>query len=63
MAGVFYHLVPVAIFAVAVVLVLGLWNMIRGGHPNLSQRLMRLRILLQAVAIVIILLALLLAGR
>ena len=46
--------VPIAIGAVAVVLVLGLLNMMRGGSPNTSQKLMRLRVLLQFVAIVVI---------
>ena len=48
--------VPIAIGAVAAVLVLGLVNMMRGGSPNRSQRLMRLRVLLQFVAIVVIML-------
>ena len=47
-------LVPIAIGAVAVVLLLGLVNMMRGGSPNISQRLMRLRVLLQFIAIIII---------
>jgi hypothetical protein len=51
-------LVPVAIAAVAFVLVLGLLNMMRGGSPHTSQRLMRLRVLLQFVAIVIAMTAL-----
>jgi hypothetical protein len=50
------YIVPVAIGAVAVVLVLGLYNMLRGGSPNLSQTLMRWRVALQFVAIVIIML-------
>jgi hypoxia induced protein len=58
-----YVLVPIAVAAVAVVLVLGLINMMRGGSPNRSQQLMRLRVLLQAVAIVVALLALLAMGR
>jgi hypothetical protein len=49
-----YYVVPVAIGAVAVVLLLGLLNMFRGGSPNTSQKLMRLRVLLQFIAIVII---------
>jgi NADH:ubiquinone oxidoreductase subunit 6 (subunit J) len=49
-----HYLVPVAIGAVAIVLVLGLINMMRGGSPNTSQKLMRLRVLLQFVAIIII---------
>ena len=48
------YIVPLAIGAVAVVLVLGLANMLRGGSPNLSQTLMRWRVVLQFVAIVII---------
>jgi hypothetical protein len=48
------YLVPIAIGAVAIVLVLGLANMLRGGSPSTSQRLMRWRVLLQFVAIVII---------
>jgi hypothetical protein len=50
-------IVPVAIGAVAVVLVFGLLNMMRGGSPNTSQKLMRLRVLLQFVAIIVIMAA------
>jgi hypothetical protein len=46
--------VPVAIGAVAVVLLLGLTNMMRGGSGNTSQKLMRLRVLLQFIAIIVI---------
>ena len=46
---------PVAVGAVAVVLVLGLANMLRGGSANTSQKLMRLRVILQFVAILVIL--------
>jgi hypothetical protein len=63
MSNVFYHLVPFAIGAVAIVLVLGLYNMMRGGSPNTSQTLMRLRVLLQFVALVIIMGALWVMGR
>ena len=44
---------PIAVAAVAIVLLLGLVNMMRGGSPSRSQNLMRLRVLLQFVAIVI----------
>ena len=47
-------LLPVAVGAVALVLLLGLINMMRGGSPNTSQKLMRWRVALQFVAIVII---------
>jgi Hypoxia induced protein conserved region. len=43
-----------AVLAVAFVLLLGLVNMLRGGSANRSQQLMRMRILLQFLAIVII---------
>ena len=47
-------IVPIAVAAVALVLLLGLLNMMRGGSPNRSQKLMRWRVLLQFVAIVVI---------
>ncbi len=56
-------ILPVALAAVAFVLLLGLINMMRGGSPNTSQRLMRLRVLLQFVAIVITMLAVWAMGR
>jgi hypothetical protein len=56
-------ILPVALAAVAFVLLLGLINMMRGGSPNTSQRLMRLRVLLQFVAIVIIMITLWMMGR
>jgi Hypoxia induced protein conserved region len=55
MANFMSHIaVPVAIGAVAVVLLLGLYNMMRGGSANTSQKLMRLRVLLQFIAIIVI---------
>jgi hypothetical protein len=64
MASVFSTIiVPIAIGVVAIVLLLGLINMMRGGSPHLSQKLMRLRVLLQAVAIAIIMLTIWLMGR
>jgi hypothetical protein len=56
-------ILPVALAAVALVLLMGLVNMMRGGSPNTSQRLMRLRVLLQFVAICITMLALWVMGR
>ena len=46
-------ILPIAVGAVALVLLLGLINMMRGGSPNRSQNLMRWRVLLQFVAIII----------
>ena len=48
------YLVAVAVAAVMVVLLLGLFNMLRGGSPNLSQKLMRWRVGLQFGAILLI---------
>lgn len=55
-------LVPFAVAAVAVVLVLGLVNMMRGGSPNRSQTLMRWRVILQFVAVLLIMVAIWLKG-
>jgi NADH:ubiquinone oxidoreductase subunit 6 (subunit J) len=58
-----YALVPIAVIAVAVVLVFGLVNMMRGGSPQTSQKLMRLRVLMQFVAIIVIMIAIWVMGR
>ena len=58
-----HYLVPAAIVAVAIVLLLGLINMMRGGSPNRSQKLMRLRVLLQFVAIIVIMATIWALGR
>ena len=58
-----YIVVPLAIGAVAVVLLLGLLNFTRGGSPYLSQRLMRWRVLLQFIAIVVIMVTIWAMGR
>lgn len=52
----------VLLFVVGV-LGMGLWNMMKGGPGNTSQKLMRLRVAGQAVAIALLLLALFLFGR
>lgn len=53
----------IALGAVSFILFWGLWNMFRGGNPNLSQKLMRARVIAQFVAIVVILGALFFFGR
>ena len=63
MNGLFQFLIPIALAAVAIVLLLGLVNMVRGGSPNRSQQLMRLRVLLQFVALVIMMTALYFSSR
>jgi hypothetical protein len=58
MATFFQSLTGIAIVAVAVVLVLGVINMMRGSSPNRSQLLMRWRVILQLTAIIVMMAAL-----
>ena len=58
-----YIVVPIALGAVVVVLVLGLWNMMKGGSGNTSQKLMRMRVLLQGIAIALVMFTLWILGR
>ncbi len=55
--------VPAAVAAVALVLIAGLYNMMRGGDANTSQKLMRWRVVLQFAAIVIIMATVWATGR
>lgn len=58
MSTVFNILAVVIMVAVVIVLVRGLINMLRGGSGNTSNKLMQARVMLQAVALVFIMLAL-----
>ena len=51
-----FHITTIAVLAVLAVLVAGLWNMMRNGSANMSQKLMRWRVGLQFAAVVIIML-------
>jgi hypothetical protein len=57
------YIVPLAIGIVFVVLLLGLWNMLRGGAAHTSQKLMRLRVVAQFFAIILILVAVYFTAR
>ena len=63
MATVFNILAVLVMFAVVVVLVRGLINLLRGGSGNTSNKLMQARVILQFVALVLILIGAYLAGR
>ena len=63
MSTVFNILALVVMFAVVVVLIRGLANMLRGGSGNTSNKLMQMRVLLQCIALVLILLGAYAAGR
>ena len=54
---------PIAVAAVALVLLLGLINMMKGGSPNRSQNLMRLRVLLQFIAIIVTMITVWVMGK
>ncbi len=58
-----YALVPLALFAVAAILLFGFINFARGGSPETSQKLMRWRVLMQFVALVVIMLTIWVMGR
>lgn len=58
-----FIVLPIALGSVALVLVLGLANMARGGSPLVSQKLMQWRVLLQAVALCFVLATIILMNR
>ncbi len=57
MSAALMTLIALALLGVVVVLALGLWNMLRDGGANRSQKLMRWRVGLQFFAIVVIMAA------
>ena len=54
--------IALVLLFVVVVLGMGLWNMLKGGPGNTSQRLMRLRVIGQAIALVLLMGALFFFG-
>jgi predicted membrane protein len=56
MTGVFTLLVPLALAAVAITLAFGIYALFRGGDfgRSYSNKLMRLRVLLQFVAVIVL---------
>ena len=54
--------IALALLFVVVVLGMGLWNMLKGGPGDTSQKLMRLRVAGQAVALILLLGALFFFG-
>jgi hypothetical protein len=54
MSTLFTILAIAFMIAVAIVLILGLRNMMVGGPGNTSQKLMRARVMLQAIAVAVI---------
>lgn len=54
--------IALALLFVIIVLGMGLWNMLKGGPGNTSQRLMRLRVIGQAIALILLMGALFFFG-
>lgn len=54
--------IALALLFVVIVLGMGLWNMLKGGPGNTSQRLMRLRVIGQGIALILLLGALFFFG-
>jgi hypothetical protein len=57
MATLLYHSTNIAVVMVLLALLAGLYTMLRGTSPNLSQTIMRWRVGLQFLAIIIIMAA------
>ena len=57
------YAIPISLAAVGTVLLLGLWNMLRGGSPNTSQKLMRWRVVLQFIALCLVMAAIYFSGK
>ena len=51
---IFYYFALFVMGATAIVLLVGLRSMLRGGEGNFSNKMMQLRVMLQAVAIALI---------
>ena len=56
-------IIAIALAAVVIVLFIGLYNMMRGGSANLSQKMMRWRVVLQFIAIIVMMSVLYLTGN
>ena len=54
--------IALALLFVVIVLGMGLWNMLKGGPGNTSQRLMRLRVIGQGIALILLMGALFFFG-
>jgi hypothetical protein len=57
------YVILVALAAVGIVLLHGLWSMVLGGSPNTSQRVMRWRVVLQFIALCLVMATLYLSGK
>ena len=65
MSGFIYFLIPIALAATAIILFIGIYSLAKGGAfaKQHSNKLMRLRVAAQAIAIALMMLFLWLAGN
>jgi len=63
MSGIVTYLLLALLVIVAIILFMGLMNMMRGGSANRSQTLMRWRVIAQAIAVAAMVVALFFFGR
>ena len=63
MTAIIPYVILLLVIIVAVILAMGLINMMRGGSPNRSQTLMRWRVIAQFVAVIAMVAALYFFGR
>ena len=65
MSGIVFFLIPLGLAATAIVLAIGIYSLAKGGAfaKENSNKLMRLRVMAQAITIALMLLFLLLIGR
>lgn len=63
MSGIVPYLILILLLVVAVILGMGLWNMLRGGSTSRSQTLMRWRVIAQFIAVLAMVGALFFFGR
>lgn len=57
------YLIPIGLAAVSLVLLAGLFNMLKSGSASTSQKLMRWRVGLQFATVVLVMLGFYLSGR
>lgn len=62
MSGIAPYLILPLLLLVAIILGLGLWNMMKGGSTNRSQTLMRWRVAVQFIAVLVMVAALFFFG-
>lgn len=61
--GMISYLIPILLAVVAIILIMGLFNMMKNGSVNRSQKLMRYRVAAQFAAVIVMVAVLYFAGK